>query len=97
MPGNRKPIDVHVGAKVRLRRIQLDISKEVLAFGLGLAPVEMHGRENGSVRIAAKMLMEISHLLNVKPSYFFEGFFVSHADRLDDTHETIRAAKPVKI
>ena len=74
MAHSRQPIDVHVGSRVRLRRIQLDYSKDLLAVGLGLTSDEMSAREEGATRIGAKMLMCICVLLDVEPPYFFEGF-----------------------
>ena len=75
MPHSRNPIDIHVGSQVRLRRIQLGVSKEALASEFGLTSIEMHNRENGSIRLSAKMLFDIGKILRVEPTYFFEGFF----------------------
>lgn len=67
------PVDVHVGLRVRLRRKQLSLSQERLAEGLGLTFQQVQKYERGSNRISASKLFEISKLLNVPVSYFFEG------------------------
>ena len=96
MPQSRKPIDVHVGARVRLRRIQLDYPKDLLAAGLGVSSDDMSAREEGSERISATMLMQICALLDVTPSYFFEGFPSGDEETSDDAHQAHEARKQEK-
>ena len=67
------PIDVHVGARVRLRRVQLAMSQEKLAGGLGLTFQQVQKYEKGTNRIGASRLMQIATVLQVPPAFFFEG------------------------
>jgi transcriptional regulator with XRE-family HTH domain len=67
------PIDQHVGARVRLRRVMLGLSQEKLGKALGLTFQQVQKYEKGTNRIGASRLQDISSFLDVPPSYFFEG------------------------
>lgn len=67
------PIDKHVGSRVRLRRVLLGLSQEKLGDALGLTFQQVQKYEKGANRIGASRLQEISKILDVPPSYFFDG------------------------
>lgn len=67
------PIDVHVGLRVRMRRLMLSMSQEKLADGLGLTFQQVQKYEKGSNRIGASRLQHISNILKVPVSFFFDG------------------------
>ena len=67
------PIDVHVGLRVRTRRLMLSMSQEKLADGLGLTFQQVQKYEKGSNRIGASRLQHISSILKVPVSFFFDG------------------------
>jgi len=67
------PIDVHVGTRVRMRRMLLGISQEKLGEALGLTFQQVQKYEKGTNRIGASRLQQIAKTLNVPPSFFFEG------------------------
>lgn len=67
------PIDRHVGARVRLRRMLLGLSQEKLGEALGLTFQQIQKYEKGTNRIGASRLHQISTTLAVPPSYFYEG------------------------
>lgn len=67
------PVDLHVGARVRMRRKLLGVSQEKLADALGLTFQQVQKYERGANRISASKLFEIARFLGVPPSYFFEG------------------------
>ena len=68
-----RPIDVHVGSRVRLRRIMLGVSQEKLAEGLGLTFQQVQKYERGVNRIGASRLFELTRLLDVPISFFFDA------------------------
>lgn len=70
---NRRPIDVHVGACIRLRRTLLGITQEELAEQLGISYQQVQKYEKGTNRICASKLAEIAHLLHAPISFFFSG------------------------
>lgn len=74
------PIDVHVGARVRMRRKQRGISQEALAGRLKLTFQQVQKYERGSNRISASKLYEIARTLEVPISDFFEGLGEDHAE-----------------
>jgi transcriptional regulator with XRE-family HTH domain len=66
------PIDVHVGSRVRLRRNMLGISQEKLGEALGLTFQQVQKYERGANRIGASRLHQLSRVLDVPVSFFFD-------------------------
>lgn len=69
---NPNPIDRHVGMRVRMRRMMLGISQEKLGERLGLTFQQVQKYEKGVNRIGASRLMQMSGILGVPVSFFFE-------------------------
>jgi transcriptional regulator with XRE-family HTH domain len=67
------PIDKHVGSRVRMRRMMLNMSQEKLGDALGLTFQQVQKYEKGTNRIGASRLQQISGILSVPVSFFFEG------------------------
>ena len=67
------PSDKHVGSRVRMRRMMLAMSHEKLGDALGLTFQQVRKYEKGTNRISASRLQQISHILQVPVSFFFEG------------------------
>jgi transcriptional regulator with XRE-family HTH domain len=67
------PIDKHVGSRVRMRRMMLAMSQEKLGDALGLTFQQVQKYEKGTNRIGASRLQQISLILQVPVSFFFEG------------------------
>ena len=75
MTENKKkpnPIDIHVGSRIRLRRTMLGMSQEKLGESLGIAFQQIQKYEKGTNRVGASRLQNISAILNVPVSFFFE-------------------------
>ena len=66
------PTDTHVGNRVRMRRLMLDMSQTKLGDALGLTFQQVQKYEKGTNRIGAGRLQQISHILQVPISFFFE-------------------------
>jgi transcriptional regulator with XRE-family HTH domain len=67
------PIDKHVGSRVRMRRMMLNMSQEKLGDALGLTFQQVQKYEKGTNRIGASRLQQISSILQVPVAFFFEG------------------------
>jgi transcriptional regulator with XRE-family HTH domain len=67
------PTDKHVGSRVRMRRMMLSMSQEKLGDALGLTFQQVQKYEKGTNRIGASRLQQISQILQVPVSFFFEG------------------------
>lgn len=67
-----KSIDAAVGAQVRLRRILLGMSQEVVSISLGLTFQQLQKYEHGTNRISGSRLHQLSLILHCPVSYFFE-------------------------
>lgn len=66
------PMDVHVGTRVRMRRMILGLSQEKLGELLGLTFQQIQKYEKGINRIGASRLFELSKVLDVPVQFFFE-------------------------
>jgi transcriptional regulator with XRE-family HTH domain len=65
-------VDVYVGQRVRMRRLQMGISQEVLGKRLNLTFQQVQKYEKGSNRVSASRLQQISNILNVPVAWFFK-------------------------
>ena len=66
------PIDIHVGSRVRLRRMMVGMSQEKLGEQLGITFQQIQKYEKGTNRIGASRLQHIARVLTVPVSFFFE-------------------------
>lgn len=65
-------VDAHVGARVRLRRTLLGMSQEKLGEAIGLTFQQVQKYERGANRIGASRLFDLSRVLDVPVSFFFD-------------------------
>lgn len=65
--------DIHVGARVRMRRLMLNLSQTELGDALGVTFQQVQKYEKGANRIGAGRLQQISSFLQVPIPFFFEG------------------------
>ena len=82
------PVDVHVGARIRTRRLLLGMNQETLANALGLTFQQVQKYESGANRVSASRLFETAEVLGVTPEYFFGG--LSFDDEPEQTPEERR-------
>jgi transcriptional regulator with XRE-family HTH domain len=81
VPANRaSSIDRHVGTRIRERRIMLGLSQQQMADMIGVTYQQAHKYERGINRISAGRLYEITRVLNVPITYFFEGLDITEDD-----------------
>jgi transcriptional regulator with XRE-family HTH domain len=76
------PIDVHVGSRIRLRRTLMGMSQERLGEALGLTFQQVQKYERGVNRVGASRLFDLSRVLDVPISFFFDDMpdqVASHA------------------
>jgi len=74
------PVDLHVGARIRMRRKHIGLSQEKLAEQLGLTFQQVQKYERGANRVSASKLYEAAKALQVGVQYFFDGL----ADPVDE-------------
>ncbi len=68
------PIDIHVGKRLRARRIFLGMSQDDLAKKVGITFQQLQKYERGTNRVSASRLYLLSRVLDVPVDFFFEGF-----------------------
>ncbi|PCI49327.1 MAG: transcriptional regulator [Alphaproteobacteria bacterium] len=67
-----EPVDVHVGSRVRSRRTLLGMSQDKLGKALGLTFQQVQKYERGANRIGSSRLYQLSQILEVPVSFFFD-------------------------
>ena len=76
------PVDLYVGARLRIRRKVMGLSQTQVADALGITFQQIQKYERGSNRISASKLYDAAKLLQAPVSYFFEGL-----DETDGGHD----------
>ena len=67
------PVDVHVGKKLKQLRALRGMTQTDVANGLEISFQQVQKYELGRNRISASRLFELAQILDVPPSYFFDG------------------------
>ncbi|KIL97945.1 transcriptional regulator Cro/CI family [Paramagnetospirillum magnetotacticum MS-1] len=75
-----------MGGRVRLRRTLMGMSQEKLGESIGLTFQQVQKYERGANRIGASRLFDLSRVLDVPVSFFF-----------DDMAETVQEQSPVAV
>ena len=90
------PVDIHVGKKIRQARLVRGLTQSGVAKQLGLSFQQLQKYETGYNRVSASKLFELSQLLDVSPSYFFEGLVSGTESPVQETLMDDQTAKAVK-
>ena len=83
------PMDIHVGLRIRQRRILLGMNTWNLGAAVGLSFQMIQKYEAGLYCIPVSGLFELANALDVSPSFFFEGPRPRAKDDSSYTRETI--------
>src|SRR3954454_20531438 len=67
------PVDIHVGMRIRKRRVELKMKTATLGKALGLTVQQIQKYETGTNRIGAGQLQQICALLEIPVAFVFEG------------------------
>ena len=81
------PVDIHVRARVRLRRTLLGMSQEKLGKALGLTFQQVQKYERGANRIGSSRLFQLSKILDVSVSFFFDEMTTDTTKKADGMAE----------
>lgn len=73
MKKKTNPVDVLVGSRIRMRRLQLHKSQEWLADQIGLTFQQVQKYEKGTNRVGGSRMVQIAAALETSPGFFFEG------------------------
>ena len=93
--GEPDPVDVHVGARVRMRRILLGKSQEAVATLLGVSFQQLQKYESGANRVSASRLFDMAHILLTPISYFFDEMPADLTLPADEAGQTDTSTKSV--
>ncbi len=88
------PVDVHVGARVRVRRTLMGMNQAQTGDALGVSFQQMQKYENGTNRISASRLFALSRMLDVPVQHFFDDMPAAVAASSPATEKRGRVKKP---
>jgi len=71
-------IDVHMGRRLRRRRVILDLTQSDVGKAVGVSFQQIHKYESGEQRMTAGMLWKLSRTLEAPPAYFYDGYLVDN-------------------
>ena len=80
-----RPIDRHVGRRIRARRNERGLSQNRLAETIGVTFQQVQKYERGANRVVASRLYDLAVALDVPVDYFFED---APAEALEDSAPT---------
>ena len=66
-----RPVDKHVGHRLRVRRKELGLSQNRLAEAIGVTFQQIQKYERGANRVVASRLYDLAAALDVPVNYFF--------------------------
>lgn len=66
-------VDVHIGRRIKARRMELGLSQEKLGDHIGLTFQQVQKYEKGMNRVGGSRLHQIAEALRCTPAYFYEG------------------------
>lgn len=67
------PVDIHIGGRIRLRRMLMGLSQSELGQVLGLSFQQVQKYERGANRVSASTLFRLASRLDVPIAFFFDG------------------------
>ncbi|HXO01941.1 MAG TPA: helix-turn-helix transcriptional regulator [Stellaceae bacterium] len=85
--GIPNPIDVHVGKRIRMRRLLLGMNQETLANALDLTFQQVQKYEGGANRVSASRLSAMAEILGVPISFFFGDLQPSDSTQTPEERE----------
>ena len=76
------PIDLYVGTKLKIRRVELGLSQSKLGELAGITFQQVQKYEKGMNRIGSSRLYSLSKILKVPVDYFFEDYEIAEASNI---------------
>jgi len=70
----KHPVDIHVGKRLRERRLDMGMTQQQLADRVGVKFQQIQKYESGSNRVSASRLWDIASALETRVDSFFEGY-----------------------
>lgn len=94
-PRSASPIDLHVGTRIRIRRQLMNMTQEKLGENLGVTFQQVQKYERGTNRVGASRLWNISRVLDVPVSFFYDGLENDH--EYDQEYDQVAENKQMPI
>jgi len=89
---SHKQIDMRIGKLLKLRRTMMGLSQNDMARALGITFQQVQKYEKGIDSLNAKWLYELSQLLLVPVTYFFEEAVITPTSEIAQSEQEIHAS-----
>lgn len=90
--------DHDIGARVRMLRLQKGMSQTALGDALGLTFQQVQKYEKGANRVGAGRLHELSKVLGVPVTYFYEGVdAVMESPKVPEWHDLVNTDGAMRL
>jgi transcriptional regulator with XRE-family HTH domain len=66
------PIDKHIGGRIRMRRLELSLTQELVADGLNVSFQQVQKYEKGVNRVGGSRMAALARILDVEISFFYQ-------------------------
>lgn len=83
------PIDLHIGGRLRDRRVMLGVTQPRLAEALGITFQQVQKYEHGTNRLSVSMLYHAARFLSTPIPYFFEELGQSSTTDIKSSHRAL--------
>lgn len=83
------PVDMAIGARIRLRRKSLNMTQGALAGRIGVTFQQVQKYERGANRVSASMMVRAAKAQGVAYDFYFDG--LDQADSLEMTEGALKA------
>jgi transcriptional regulator with XRE-family HTH domain len=93
--GVAHPIDIHVGKRIRMRRLFLGMNQATLANALGVTFQQVQKYEHGVNRVSASRLSAMADALGVPISFFFGDLGETPEER--ETRERMERPETIEL
>ena len=89
-------LDKEIGSLIKLRRKEKSMTQQDLADKLGITYQQIQKYETGVNRLRASLLRDISNVLDVNITYFFQDLGLEGVNSISDSN-TLRVIKIINM
>lgn len=86
-----------LGHRIKERRKSLRISQEKLGEMMGISYQQVQKYESGASQLSVDRLLLLAHILNVPPSFFYEGFNIADGEKIESDVICRERSNPLQI
>lgn len=95
MAEEKTSVSLYVGSRLKLRRLELNLTQSDIAEQVGVTYQQIQKYESGRDQIGAERMFTLAKAMNVEVEYFFSGFKSAKSQQSDPPFELDRATRSI--